>query len=195
MATNDRLQDKLIGYLEDAYALERQIEQVLQKMADQAEGHDAIRQKLLQHMAETQTQAKRMQERLEHYGKEPSAIKTAVGTMQGNLVGMTAGLRGDTLSRNIRDAYVTEHLEIAGYNLMIATARLLNDEATVRAAELTLREEIAMQEWCAQHMVQALFMDFRGAGLDVPLTANLGREGAAFNVTFVPGAEMGTKMT
>ena len=187
MATKskDDLRMELIGYIEDAYALERQLEQVLGKQAAAAAAHPHIQQRLAQHQAEA--------ELLEGFGREPNAIKTAVGTIMGNVIGMAGGLRGETLSRNLRDAYVSEHLEIAGYTLLIATARLLGEEKVVKTAELILSEEIAMQEWCAKHLVESLHLDLKDQGFDVPVSGKTVEGSPILRVTFEPSTTQTTK--
>jgi len=124
--------------------------------------------RIRQHLAETQLQKKRMAQRLEAYGRQPNAIKSAVSNLMGNLVGITSGLRGDVHARMMRDDYVTEHLEIAAYTYLITTARLLGDQETVAAAELTLKEEIAMAEWLAQHLNDGLVKDFHLERIALP---------------------------
>lgn len=187
--TRDDLKNELIGYIEDAYALERQLEQVLGKQAAAAAQWPQIQQRLAQHQAETQVQAKRLADLLEGFDRQPNAIKTAVGTVMGNVIGLTGGLRGETLSRNLRDAYVSEHLEIAGYTLLIATAKLIDEERVVKTAELILSEEIAMQEWCAKHLVESLYLDLQDQGFDVPtVTTKAVNDGPIVSVTFEPGS-------
>lgn len=189
MASNsmEDLKNKLIGYIEDAYALENQIVEVLEKQVQLTANVPELNGRIKQHLAETQVQRRRMEERLEAYGRSPSAIKGVVSNIMGNVAGVTAGMRGDALSRAIRDDYVTEHLEIAGYTLLIDTARLVGDEETVKAAQLTLKEEIAMQEWCAQNLDTALLLDFKAENIDISATQRetIG-QGPKLHVTFEP---------
>jgi ferritin-like metal-binding protein YciE len=165
--------------------------EVLEKHAQQASAFPKIQARIQQHLAETDLQAKRMQQRLEAYDREPSMLKTAVGNFQGNLVGMMSGFRGDPLSRNMRDEYVTENLEIAGYTYMIETARLIGDEDTVKAAQMTLREEIAMAEWLAAHLTEGLILDFQQQGLDLgATTAATAEKTPIVTVTFSPAENL-----
>ncbi|MNS59791.1 hypothetical protein D3C72_927620 [compost metagenome] len=195
MATKNRddLRNEMLGFIEDAYALERQLEQVLGAQAAAAAAYPHIQQRLAQHQAETQVQAKRLAELLEANDRSPNAIKTAVGTLMGMGVGMAGGLRGETLSRNMRDAYVSEHLEIAGYTLLIATARQLGDEKVIKVAELILAEEIAMQEWCAKHLVETLHLDLKAQGFDVPVSGQAVEGSPILRVTFEPSTAHATE--
>lgn len=190
MAQNlDELRNKLIGYIEDAYAMEDQIEQVLGNQIALTQNHPPIQARIRQHLAETQLQKKRMAQRLESYNRSPNAIKNVVGNLQGTVAGMAAGLRGDALSRAMRDDYVTEHLEIAAYTLLITTAELVGDLDTVKAAKETLKEEIAMQTWLAEHMAESLLLDFQDQKLELPAGGRkLVEEGPRLHVTFEPVA-------
>jgi ferritin-like metal-binding protein YciE len=195
MAQNlEDLRNKLIGYIEDAHALEDQIEQVLTSQLTLTQNHPEIQAKIRQHLAETQLQKKRMAQRLEAYNRTPSMIKNVVGNIQGTVFGAAAGLRGDALSRAMRDDYVTEHLEIAGYTLLITTAELVGDHETVKAARETLKEEIAMQEWLASHLAGSLVLDFQDQGVQLPTdSAKTVEAGPQLRVTFQPSVESEAK--
>ena len=190
MASDD-LKNKLIGYIEDAYAMENEIAEVLEKQVQVTQDVPVINQKLKQHLAETQLQRRRMQHRLEAYGKQPSAIKGAVSNVMGNIVGLAGGMRNDTYSRLMRDDYTTEHMEIAAYTLLITTAELVGDHETVKAAQESLREEIAMAEWCAQHLPESFLLDLKDQGLSAPAGAT--HTGPKLTVTFEPSVGQTTK--
>jgi hypothetical protein len=98
-------------------------------------------------------------------------MKEAVSSFMGNTVGAVSGARTDTLAMNARDEYVTEHLEIASYTLLITTARAYGDEETVRACELNLRDEIEMQTWLAQHLPEAALLTLQQDGITIPQPA------------------------
>ena len=126
---NSVIMQKLVPFIQDAYALENQIVSTLEAHAEEARAFPAVQAKILEHLEQTRQHRERMAGRLEAYGQHPSAVKDALSGVLGNMLGAVSALRPDTLARNARDEYVTEHLEIAGYTLLITTARALGDSA------------------------------------------------------------------
>lgn len=171
MHHDSQLQEKLVKYIEDAYALENHLVETLRKHAEQAQEFPAIQAKIRQHLAETEQHRQRMADRLAAFNRKPSAIKGALSAVMGNTVGVVSGARPDVMAMNARDEYVTEHLEIASYTLLIAIARAFGDEVTVQACELNLRDEIVMQQWLAQHLPEAALLSLQQDGIAVPQMA------------------------
>lgn len=188
MAVQTPLVERLITFIEDAYVMEEQIAQTLRRHIEQATAAPAvIRRRMQQHLAETEVQAKRMRQRLEAHGRDPSTLKTTGGQLVGNVVGLMGALRPDTLSRNMRDDYVTEHLEIAAYTMLIAAARAAGDDATIKAAEASLREEVLMADFLYQHLPEGLFASFEQEGIPIPAPMHAEAvRGPRLHITFEP---------
>jgi ferritin-like metal-binding protein YciE len=171
MQHDEKLKDKLVKYIEDAYTMEHQIVQTLQRHVDQAKDFPTVQQRLREHLAATEQHKQRMEARLKAFGKSPSGLKEALSGFMGTTIGAVSDTRSDTLAMNARDEYVTEHLEIAAYTLLITAARAFGDEETVRACELNLRDEIDMQTWLAQHLPEAALLTLQQDGITIPQTA------------------------
>jgi hypothetical protein len=74
---------------------------------------------------------------------------------------------------------------------MIETARLIGDTDTIKAAQMTLREEIAMAEWLAAHLTEGLVLDFQQQGLDLGVTtAQTAEKSPIVTVTFSPAEDL-----
>jgi ferritin-like metal-binding protein YciE len=171
MQTDEKLKDKLVKYIEDAYAMEHQIVQTLQRHVDQAKDFPTVQQRIREHLAATEQHKQRMEDRMKAYGKSPSGMKEALSGFMGTTIGAMGGSRTDTLAMDARDEYVTEHLEISSYTLLITIARAYGDEETVRACELNLRDEIEMQSWLAQHLPEAALLSLQQDGITIPQAA------------------------
>ena len=96
------------------------------------------------HKMQTQKHADRMAQRLEAHDATPSTVKQ-IGGVLGALAKLPLDfVRGEKAGRNARDAYATEHLEIAGYELLRRIAQKAGDEETAQAAQEIIVEERAM---------------------------------------------------
>jgi ferritin-like metal-binding protein YciE len=171
MQRSDKPQEKLVDYIEDAYAMEHQIVEVLQKQVNQTKDFPNVQTRIREHLAATEQHQQRMESRLKAYNKTPSGLKSAISNLMGNIAGMLAGARSDALAMTARDDYMIEHMEIASYALLITIARAAGDEETVRACELNLRDEIEMQSWLAQHLPEAALLSLQQDGITIPQQA------------------------
>ena len=62
---------------------------------------------------------------------------------------------------------MTEHMEIAAYGALIATARAFGDDATIQAAQANLRDEVRMAHWLEQHIAEAVVYSFQEDGIAI----------------------------
>lgn len=158
---------QLITYIEDMYALESHLVQVLQDHAKDAQNVPQIRQRIEQHLRETELHRDRLEQRLNALGGSKPGLKTSFSGMIGQLVGSMAGSRTHPLAKNARDEYVSEQMEIISYIELITTAQAVGDIDTVRACELNLRDEINMQQWLLQNTPEVVLMSLQQDGVQV----------------------------
>lgn len=200
MHHDEKLRDKLITYIEDAYAMENQIVETLEKQVKETQKFPDIQARIQQHLDATREHRTRMEERLAFYSKKPSAVKGAITNVMGNVVGALGTTRRDTLAMTARDDYMTEHMEIAAYELLIATAQVFGDTDTIRACELNLRDEVAMAQWLQQGMPRTALLSLREDGINIPDQALLSAESVVSNAlqsaqTMLPGQMTGQTTT
>jgi len=158
----------LIKALEDAYIMEAHLVQVLGEHAKDAEHDPLLRQKIEQHLRETEMHRDRLEQRLTALGAGKPAVKASVSSMIGQVLGGLAGARQTSLAKNVRDDYASEHLEIATYLELITLAQAVGDQDTVRAAQLNLRDELAMEQWLTQQLPEATLKSLEQEGVQVP---------------------------
>jgi ferritin-like metal-binding protein YciE len=119
------------------------------------------------HKLQTQGHADRMAERLEAHDASPSTVKQFGGVL-GALAKLPLDLvRGEKAGRNARDAYATEHLEIASYELLRRIAQKAGDEETVAAALEIIEEERAMAKLIEQNWDKFAELSLQEEGITV----------------------------
>ena len=162
----DQLTDELVKHIDEAHAMEQNVLRMLDGMiatTDDPEILDALEH----HKMQTQSHSDRMAERLEAHDATPSAVRQ-IGGVLGALMKMPVDMvRGERAGRNARDAYATEHLEIASYELLRRVAEKAGDEETVRAAQEIIVEEQAMAATIEQHWDKFADLSLREEGITV----------------------------
>jgi len=144
--------DLIIGWLNDAHAMELGIAQVLERHAASAADHPQIQAGLEKHLGETRRHADLVKGCVERLGGDTSAVKSGMASVMGAMQGMTTKIAADELLKNALHDYGTEHFEIACYTSLIAAAEATSDRETERVARQILREEEAMAASLAQQI-------------------------------------------
>jgi ferritin-like metal-binding protein YciE len=138
-----KLQEKLIDYIEDAHAMEQNVLQMLDSMIATTDD-ELIVQEFEHHKVETERHLQLLRDRLTAHGRDPS-LRKETQTIAGALVkGVADQVRGDKAGKNARDGFVTEHLEIAAYELLERLARRAGDGETAEVARQIRQDEEAM---------------------------------------------------
>jgi ferritin-like metal-binding protein YciE len=163
------LHKKLGDYLEDAHAMETNVLQMLGSMI-QTTTDPEIRGDLEQHREETERHEQRLRERLDAIGRAPSLRKETQTITAALLKGVTDQVRGDKAGKNARDGFVTEHMEIAAYELLERLAVRAGDDETARVAGENRREEEFMAERIAAKWDKFLDLTLAEEEIEVPMT-------------------------
>jgi ferritin-like metal-binding protein YciE len=139
-------QSELVRHLEDAIAMEQAVIRSLHDMLPTTADAE-LRARFERHVGESERQAARLRGRLEAHGVSgESRLKDLAGQLGALVKGALDMARDTSTARNARDAYVAEHMEIAGYELLERVARAAGDEETAEVARLNREEEQAMAE-------------------------------------------------
>jgi ferritin-like metal-binding protein YciE len=101
---------------------------------------------LRHHKEETERQEQRLRERLDALGAGTSTRKQAQTIATALMKGAADEVRGDQAGKNARDGYVTEHMEIAAYQLLERLAERDGDTQTAEVARQNRAEEEAMAQ-------------------------------------------------
>lgn len=147
---------RLIEWLRDAHAMEEQAEQMLRAQASRIENYPEIKQRIEKHIDETVNQGKQLESCLARYDESPSTVKDTTGKMSAMGQAIGGMFSGDEIVKGSIASYTFEHMEIASYRVLVATAEEVGDAETKRVCEAILKEEEAMAAWLEQHMPQAI---------------------------------------
>ncbi len=158
MADMNERDTKLVQYLNEALAKERELETALQLhigMTTKA----PYKKRLQQHLKETKDHARQVERRIKGLGGSSTVqaaqttVSTAVGKGRAALKGQLDAVRGasplgpaeqESMLKNARQEYMEEAAEIATYRTIEAFAEKVGDRETARLAKSILREEQRM---------------------------------------------------
>jgi ferritin-like metal-binding protein YciE len=140
---DDKLQQKLIDYVEDAHAMEQSVSTMLDSMISTTDDPE-IRSMLEHHKQETEEHERRLRERLDTLGAGTSTRKQAQTLATALMKGVADMARTDKPGKNARDGFVTEHMEIAAYQLLERLAKKAGDEQTAEVARQNRADDEAM---------------------------------------------------
>jgi UDP-glucose 4-epimerase len=137
--------EQIVKYLADVHSIELQALAQL-RAAPKIAGDARLCEAFGQHLIETEDQERRVRERLEALGGEPSKLKDAAGTVGGWGMVAFAAAQPDTPGKLAMHAYSYEHMELAAYELLKRLAERADDEETARMAAGIATEEGRMAE-------------------------------------------------
>ncbi|HSI79123.1 MAG TPA: DUF892 family protein [Solirubrobacterales bacterium] len=146
----DQIEDQLVEYLKDAHAMEANVDRMLDGMIKTTEDPE-IRGELEHHKEETQQHKQRLEERLQAHGEDASTIKDIAAQSGAFMKGLADVARSEKPGKNARDGFVTEHLEIASYELLERVAKRAGDAETATVARQNRSDEEAMANKIASH--------------------------------------------
>lgn len=137
--------EQLVKYLADLHSIELQALAQL-RAAPKIAGDERLCRAFEQHLPETENQERRVRERLEALGGEPSTLKDAAGRAGGWGMVAFAASQPDTPGKLAMHAYSYEHMELAAYELLNRLAKRSEEEETARMAAAIAVEERQMAE-------------------------------------------------
>lgn len=160
----DNLQEQLDSYLTDAHAIEEQSLKLLEKGADLA-GVPALGTIYEQHRLESIEHQRLIEAQLDARGVSPSRIKDAALRLGALNWGLFFQAQPDTPAKLAAFAYAFEHLEIAGYELLLRVAQRAGDTEVQGLAGHILGEEQAAAEKIWDLLGEALTASLQEQGV------------------------------
>jgi UDP-glucose 4-epimerase len=157
--------EQLVKYLADVHSIELQALAQL-RAAPKIAGDERLCQAFEQHLVETEDQERRVRERLEALGGEPSKLKDAAGVAGGWGMVAFAASQPDTPGKLAMHAFSYEHMELAAYELLKRLAERSGDVETARMAAEISAEEARMAERLEQSFDAAVEVSLAAVDTD-----------------------------
>ncbi|MBI3832101.1 MAG: ferritin-like domain-containing protein [Planctomycetes bacterium] len=165
MHKNDDLKSMLVDELQDLYSAETQLLKALPELAKAASSPD-LRKGLQDHLQQTQTHVKRLDEVLKglnssHSGRKCKAMEGLIAEGD-EVIKKKNGHGGD--ASLICAAQKVEHYEMAGYGCARTWAETLGMSHEAKLLQQTLEEERAADAKLSQLAVQRINMEAAACG-------------------------------
>jgi ferritin-like metal-binding protein YciE len=158
---------KLVQFLNEAYAKEKQLETALAAHVDATTREDYAK-RLKDHLKETKSHATQVARRIKQLGGNPETVSVpgpeglgkmaetvseklgkAKAAAQGPLHAMRGAGEQEKMLHNARLEYADEAQEIATYMVIDSLATAVGDKETAKLARAIMREEERMQTFLA----------------------------------------------
>lgn len=135
-----------LTWLKNAYSMETDILNTLEAQVTDFNEYLDTQRLIEQHIKETKSHMERLEECLKRHGEEIPSVKSGLASVMGTIKGATMDMSHDKVVRNLLMMYSAEHLEIASYETLIESAKVVEDEEGVSVYESILREEEVMSD-------------------------------------------------
>jgi ferritin-like metal-binding protein YciE len=161
-----QLTDQLVKHIDEALAMEQNVLRMVDGMISSTDDEE-IKNELRHHKLQTEQHAERLEKRLAAHEASPSTVREAVGIMGALMKGVADLVRAEKAGRNARDAYATEHFEIASYELLERVAEKAGDEETAEVARQNRKDEEAMAKKIEANWDRFAELSLQEAGIPV----------------------------
>ncbi len=141
------MSSQIISWLNNAYAMEKSIEQALKSHAEDAKDNPVLYEAIIAHIKETQEQAEMVKSRIEELGGEVSALSSGIASARGMMLAMPSKVFEEHVLMNTIVEYATEHFEMASYRAIMIAARATGDIETADMCQKILEQEQRTAEW------------------------------------------------
>ncbi|GLR08023.1 hypothetical protein COO59_07095 [Mixta theicola] len=145
-------QENYLSWLRDAHAMEKQAEEMLEKMSSRLEHYPDLKARLQQHIEETRQQQQMLQQVIDRQDTSNSTMKDIMGKVTAMGQAMGGMFASDEVVKGAISGYVFEQFEIACYTSLIAAAELAGDSEGARVFEQIREQEKAMADWALNHL-------------------------------------------
>ena len=150
--TKRQAQEVYVSGLRNQHAVEKQAIQLLERQVGRLENYPEMEARMREHIAESEQQAKRIEEMLSAFGSSHSALKDMGLEFMGNMAALAHAPASDEVVKNTFANYAFEHYEIASYKSLLVLAEAVGHQDGLGLLRQSLQEEEAMARWIDEHI-------------------------------------------
>lgn len=141
----------LITGLRNAHAMENQAHEMLERQVERMGDYPELRARLQEHLAETKTQMKRLEQCLGKLDSDTSTLKDMTMSLGANIAAMGHAMASDEVLKNTFANGGLEAYEIATYKSLIKMAESA-EPSLIGTLKQSLAEEEKMADWVEQNV-------------------------------------------
>ncbi|MBD7922223.1 MULTISPECIES: ferritin-like domain-containing protein [Xanthomonas] len=143
--------ERLLKWLQDAYAMEQEANTMLTATAGRLEHYPELKARIEQHIAETRDQSDQVKRCIELLDGSIPTIKGAVASVMATVHAAGNSMMSDEVAKSLGISYAFEHMEIASYRALVIAAKEAGQTQIAEICAAILDQEIAMAEWLIEH--------------------------------------------
>lgn len=144
--------EHLLHWLRDAYAMEKQAQEMCERQSERLKTYPELRARISQHVKETEGQLQKLEQCFNILDESPSAVKNAMGWTMGNMQAAGGMMMPDEVVKGSMASYAFENMEIAAYTILSQAAEDAGYPEIVRICNEICQEEQAMADWLKDHL-------------------------------------------
>ena len=147
---NDTRRERLLKWLQDAYAMEQEAETMMKAMASRIENYPQLAARIGQHVQETQA-GRFLRECIEALGGSVPTAKGLFASMTAAIHAAGNTLMEDEVVKSVGLSFGFENTEIATYRALVIAAERAGAPDIAAVCGQILQEEVAMARWLEDH--------------------------------------------
>lgn len=152
--------------LKNAHAMENQAVSIIKPQLKRIENYPQVARRLEEHLRETETQMKRLEDILASLDEDNSTLKDWMLSASGGMAAIGHSMADDEILKNSFANFAFENFEIAAYNSLLVMAEMGGFQGAMGSLRQNLSEEENMARWLSENLreVTAEFVTRREAG-------------------------------
>jgi ferritin-like metal-binding protein YciE len=146
------IQNEIIDWLRDAYAMERSGETTLERICASGDLPTECRTAAAMHLTETRQHTRIVESLLRSLEADISSLKTGLGVMAESIRSPGTTLSPDAQIKDLLGAYAMEHFEIVCYSAIVTAAEAAELSQIANACRQIILDEEKMAETIRKEM-------------------------------------------